>query len=64
MAHSDAKRDVTKPLTNAPKQKNGEETERFQERTDAEKLIMSIKIWPHDCIVSCDIFKGTVMQIM
>ena len=44
MAHSDAKRDVTKPLANAPKQKNGEETERFQERTDAEKLIMSIKI--------------------
>ena len=44
--------------------KNGEETERFQERTDAEKLIMSIKIWPHEWIVNCEIFKGTVMQIM
>ena len=39
---------MTKQLTNAAKRKDGEKSQSFKDRTDAEKLTMLIKIKLHN----------------
>ena len=41
---------MTKQLTNAAKRKDGEKSQSFKDRTDAEKLAMLIKIKLHNRI--------------